>query len=57
MGSQKLAWEFEEALTALSFYADWDEPHHVMYSIASNRIANDEYPDALGGGTDDVEAA
>ncbi len=40
-----------------NFYADWDEPHHVMYSIASNRIANDEYPDALEGGTDDVEAA
>ncbi len=25
------------------FYADWDRPHHSLYSIASNRIANDEY--------------
>ena len=25
------------------FYADWDLPHHIMYSIASNRIVNDEY--------------
>ena len=24
-------------------YADWDGPHHIMYSIASNRIVNGEY--------------
>jgi hypothetical protein len=28
------------------FYADWDRPHHSLYSIASNRIANDEYDDS-----------
>ena len=28
-----------------SFYADWDGPHHSLFSIASNRIANDEWRD------------
>lgn len=27
-------------------YADWDQPHHIAYSIASNRIANEVYGQA-----------
>ena len=32
-----------------SFYADLDSAHHSMFSIASNRVANDEYADDSAG--------
>ena len=39
------------------FYADWDRPHHIMYSLSSNRIANDEFTSRLEPGSEDNEAA